>query len=101
MLMVKQESGGSCIVENTTKGLERNVEFMKKVSQETGVHIVAPSGYYVDASHRADMTQLKVSELADEMTTDILEGCDGTNIKCGVIGELGCSWPLTSERFYS
>ena len=75
--------------------------FMKKVSQETGVHIVAPSGYYVDASHRADMTQLKVSELADEMTTDILEGCDGTNIKCGVIGELGCSWPLTSERFYS
>ena len=98
--MVKQESGGSCIVENTTKGLERNVEFMKKVSQETGVHIVAPSGYYVDASHRADMTQLKVSELADEMTTDILEGCDGTKIKCGVIGELGCSWPLTSETCY-
>lgn len=30
---------------------------------------------------------------------EILHGADGTSIKCGVIGEIGCSWPLTeSER---
>ena len=84
-------------MENTTRGIGRNVEFMRKVASETGLHIVAPSGYYIDATHRDDMSKLKVSELAQEMTHDILEGCDGTNIKCGVIGELGCSWPLTGS----
>ncbi|KAH0501564.1 Phosphotriesterase-related protein [Microtus ochrogaster] len=33
------------------------------------------------------------------LVNEILHGADGTSIKCGVIGEIGCSWPLTdSER---
>lgn len=29
---------------------------------------------------------------------EILHGADGTSIKCGVIGEIGCSWPLTESE---
>jgi phosphotriesterase-related protein len=35
-----------------------------------------------------------VEEMAAHMKTEIVEGCEGTGIKCGVIGEIGCSWPL-------
>ncbi|XP_025072608.1 phosphotriesterase-related protein isoform X2 [Alligator sinensis] len=34
-------------------------------------------------------------QLTDIIVNEILSGADGTNIKCGVIGEIGCSWPLT------
>lgn len=38
-------------------------------------------------------------QLTGIIVDEILSGADGTNIKCGVVGEIGCSWPLTeSER---
>ena len=37
-------SGGGCLVENSTLGLSRKSAFMKRVSQETGVHVIAGAG---------------------------------------------------------
>ena len=37
-------AGGGCIVENSTFGLNRRSEFLKNLSQETGVHIIAGTG---------------------------------------------------------
>ncbi|XP_060048212.1 phosphotriesterase-related protein isoform X7 [Erinaceus europaeus] len=43
--------------------------------------------------------QVLKPELTEVLVNEILHGADGTKIKCGVIGEIGCSWPLTeSER---
>ena len=39
------------------------------------------------------MTQ---EEMAVAMTTEILEGCEGTGIRTGIVGEIGCNWPLFS-----
>lgn len=36
-------------------------------------------------------------EMAEVMKTDLLHGADGGDIKCGIIGEIGCSWPLGSK----
>ena len=43
-------ASGSCIVENSTIGINRKTSFLKKVSQETGVHIIAGSGLFELAS---------------------------------------------------
>ena len=40
-------AGGGCIVENSTKGLDRKSGFLREVSRQTGVHVVAGTGYYV------------------------------------------------------
>ena len=37
-------SGGGAIVENSTFGLQRKNSFLKKLSEETGVHVVAGTG---------------------------------------------------------
>ena len=39
-------------------------------------------------------------QMADVMVHEIVEGVEGSGgVRCGVIGEVGCSWPLTeSER---
>ena len=43
-------SGGGCIVENSTFGLNRRTSFLKELSQETGVHIIAGTGIFIDIS---------------------------------------------------
>jgi len=39
-----KQFGGGAIVENTNHGIQRNVKFMKEVSQRTGVHVIAGTG---------------------------------------------------------
>jgi predicted metal-dependent phosphotriesterase family hydrolase len=36
--------GGGAVVENTNHGLQRNVKFLKEVSQRTGIHVIAGTG---------------------------------------------------------
>ncbi|XP_013783165.1 phosphotriesterase-related protein-like isoform X2 [Limulus polyphemus] len=87
-------NGGGSIVENTTNGLNRDLNFMQKVSVETGVNIIAGAGYYVAGSQSTSTLDNSIEYFAGVMKRELLEGASGTTIRCGVIGELGCSWPL-------
>ncbi len=51
------------------------------------------TGYYVAASHRPSLLNAGVEEIHDTMLAELTEGCED-GIKCGIIGEIGCSWPL-------
>ena len=42
-----KENGGGSIVEATTVGINPDWEFLKEVSQSTGVHIIAGAGHYM------------------------------------------------------
>ena len=39
-----QENGGGTIVEQSTYGLQRDIQFLKKLSQLSGIHVVAGTG---------------------------------------------------------
>ena len=51
-----------------------------------------------DAVHPEDMDERNVEELAREIVGDITEGVDGSGIRAGIIGEVGCTWPLTPNE---
>uniref|UniRef100_A0A8C0XRJ6 N-acetyltaurine hydrolase n=2 Tax=Castor canadensis TaxID=51338 RepID=A0A8C0XRJ6_CASCN len=98
-LLYFKAKGGGTMVENTTTGISRDVQTLKWLAEQTGVHIISGAGFYVDATHSSETRAMSVEQLTDILINEILHGADGTNIKCGVIGEIGCSWPLTeSER---
>lgn len=90
-----QENGGGTIVENSTHGLHRDLTFLQEVSLKTGVDIVAGTGFYIAASQTKSMLTKTTEELAnimrDELPFDLKKDMRGV---CGIIGELGCSWPL-------
>jgi phosphotriesterase-related protein len=44
------------------------------------------------------MDDLDESVLAEQITSEIFDGADGTDVKAGLIGEIGCSWPLTPNE---
>ncbi|XP_045624915.2 LOW QUALITY PROTEIN: phosphotriesterase-related protein [Procambarus clarkii] len=90
-----KKHGGGTIVENSTFGLNRNVSFMRKLSQQHGVNIIAGAGYYVMAAQNKETLGISVEDMVNSMTMELTFGCGDTpDIKCGIIGEIGCSWPL-------
>ncbi|XP_072524787.1 N-acetyltaurine hydrolase [Salminus brasiliensis] len=93
-----KKAGGGTIVENTTTGITRNLPVLRQLSKDTKVHIVAGAGYYVDATHSAETRKMTVEKLTDIIVSEVLHGADGTDIRCGVIGEIGTSWPITESE---
>ncbi|XP_025109102.1 phosphotriesterase-related protein-like isoform X3 [Pomacea canaliculata] len=87
--------GGQAVVENTTTGLSRDVGFLKLVSDVSGVHIISGTGFYAESFQSESVRQLSEEAMSEVMRQEITNGVENTDIKCGVIGEVGCSWPLT------
>tara|TARA_B100000029_G_scaffold499190_1_gene569228 strand:- start:6963 stop:8030 length:1068 start_codon:yes stop_codon:yes gene_type:complete len=89
--------GGDSIVDVTSIGLGRDPVGLAKISQATGVNVIAGTSYKKTES---DKKQKKYSEklISDEMIKEIHHGIDHTNIKAGIIGEIACDWPLNSEN---
>lgn len=86
-----RDAGGRSICEVSTIGMGRDPVALKALSERTGVNVVMGGGLYIDPSH-PDWTRNKtVDELADIFAADVLEGADGTDIRSGIIGEIGTS----------
>ena len=95
------EVGGGAIVDATTKEIGRNPGALAQISRESGVHIIMGAGFYVEAVHPEDMDERSVDDLAREIIGDIVEGVEGSGVKAGIIGEIGCTWPLAPNEHKS
>lgn len=91
-------AGGNCIVDVTPVGIGRDPEALVRVSTATDLHIVMGAGFYVDVTHPAWIRQSTSSEIADHLIQEFTDGVAGTSIKPGLIGEIGCSWPITPSE---
>ena len=56
------------------------------------------AGYYVDSVHPEGMDQLSEEEIASQIIEEIRLGVGTTRVKAGIIGEIGCSWPLAPNE---
>ena len=84
-----QEAGGGTIVELTTKGISPDPASMRRLSARTGLNVVAGTGWYTAATRPRDFIERTATDLAAEMTGEILEGFAGTDgVRAGIIGEL-------------
>ena len=86
--------GGGTIVDVTTIGIGRDPAGLGNIARATGANIVMGAGYYIAPSHPDGMDEVTVDDLTAEMVADVTTGVGNTGIKAGIIGELGCGWPL-------
>jgi phosphotriesterase-related protein len=93
-------AGGSTIVEATSIGIGRDPCGLARIARATGLNIVMGASYYVDETHPPDrrVAERREDEIVDEIARDVLDGADGTDVRAGFIGEVGCSWPLTDNE---
>ena len=80
--------GVKSVIEVTCNDMGRNVRMLKQISRECGIHIIASTGFYLEAYHPESVRSGTIGEICDIFCRDILEGIDGTDIRAGIIGEV-------------
>lgn len=88
-------AGGAAIVDLTTGGLKPDPEGLAHIAHETGVHVVMGCGHYVHEYQDPANAQRSIDDFAREMIGQITEGAWGTQVRAGIIGEIGCQSPWT------
>tara|TARA_Y100000590_G_scaffold366638_1_gene426111 strand:- start:17910 stop:18956 length:1047 start_codon:yes stop_codon:yes gene_type:complete len=91
-------AGGSTIVDTTNNGIGRDPSGLAKIARSTGLNIIMGSGYYVPMSHPPDINEKTADQITDEIVKDITIGVNDTNIKSGIIGEIGNFFPMDSVQ---
>jgi phosphotriesterase-related protein len=95
--MMKHE-GGDAIVELTCGGLSPDPAGLRRIAQGTGVHLVMGCGYYVNDYQDPRNHQRQIDDFASEMIGQILHGAWATDVRAGMIGEIGCQAPWTDTE---
>jgi len=93
-----KRAGGDTIVDPSNIGLTRDPLALAHVSRATGLNVIMGSGYYVSPSHPADMDSKTEEDICAEIVREVTEDVADTGIRAGIIGEIGCSWPLTRNE---
>jgi phosphotriesterase-related protein len=81
------------IVDLTNQSMGRDVGYVRKVAEETGINIIMSTGFYLERCLDGSIAELTVSELADAAVHDLVSGIGDSDVKAGVIGEIAWSDP--------
>ncbi len=87
------QAGGGAIVDVTTTGLAPNPSGLAAIARGAGLHVVAGAGCYTEPYVDAATRKRPAAALAEAIVSRLTDGAGG--VRCGIIGEIGCSWPLT------
>jgi phosphotriesterase-related protein len=90
--------GGQTVVEPTCQGIGRDPRALRRIAEASGLNIIMGAGYYLGSSHPAKVADMSIDQIADEIVQEATVGVDGTDIKIGLIGEIGVSADFTAEE---
>lgn len=92
------KAGGGTIVDVTTGEFGRDPQALRTISDRTGLHVVMGCGHYHAMFHPATLAEMSEDAIADSIVQDIQEGVGDSGIRAGIIGEVGCSWPMHPDE---
>ena len=94
--------GCGTLVDVTPVGLNRDPAALRDLARRTGIQVVMGCGWYRDSYYpaKAEIDSRSVDSLADEMIAEIEEGAQGTDVRPGIIGEIGTekNWMSPAEE---
>ena len=88
--------GGGTLVDVTPIGIGRDLARLARLSQATGLHIVAGAGWYRQAYYPAEarIDRRSIDDLADEIVQEFTDG----PVRPGIIGEIGTDKPWVTAQ---
>ncbi|HKY89273.1 MAG TPA: hypothetical protein VJ141_04770, partial [Candidatus Limnocylindrales bacterium] len=86
------------VVDVTLQSIGRDAARLRRLSEATGLHLVMGCGWYRQAYYPAEarIGRRTVDDLAAELVREFHEGADGTDVRPGIIGEIGTDKPWMS-----
>jgi len=88
--------GGGALVDVTPIGIGRDLTRLARLSQATGLHIMAGAGWYRQAYYPAEarIDRRSINDLADEIVQEFVDG----PVRPGIIGEIGTDKPWVTAQ---
>lgn len=90
------KKGLKTVVEVSNLGMGRNVVGLKKISEDLGIHIVASTGFYKEEYYPNLVFEESIDKISEGFIKEIEIGIKDTNIKAGIIAEIGTSYKKIS-----
>ena len=86
------------IVDMTNQSMGRAPEYVRRLTEETGINIILSTGHYLEKFIDDSVMDQSPEEIAEEAIRDLTVGIDGSRIRAGVIGEIAWSAPGPLEK---
>ena len=80
-----KDLGGGGMVELTTAAWGRDIKVLKRISEESGVHIVATAGFYTWPFIPRQVDERPITQLADDLIVELTKGADGADTTAGIL----------------
>jgi phosphotriesterase-related protein len=77
------KDGVSCIVDGGHPDMDRRLDALKRIAAESGVHIVASGGYYMQRNYPPEIATKSAGQIADDLVRDAIAE------RWGAFGEIG------------
>lgn len=90
--------GGASVVDLTLPDIGRDPVALLALSKLTGLNIVAGCGHYIQISHPSTLAEESIDSIAERFLREVLEGIGDTDIRAGVLGEIGTSCPIHQDE---
>lgn len=97
-LLLFKRNGGHTIADVTPNCLKRDPLGLARVARVTGLNIIMGTAHYLAMAHPPEMEDWTEQQIAAEFVDEIMIGAGGTGVRAGIIGEIGCSWPLAKNE---
>ena len=102
-LMYYKNAGGISLIDQTTGGLRGGIAEgalrdlrpnkhaleIREISRQTGLNIILGAGWYREPFYPPHLNRNSTNQIADDLINDIKIGIDGTDVKAGILGEIG------------
>jgi len=104
-LVQYKQAGGTTIVDQTTGGLRghdhdilpvTHALAVREIAERTGINVILGAGWYRELYYPQELQRKKTDQIAEELVRDVEEGIEGTDVRAGVLGEIGAHFTWIS-----
>jgi phosphotriesterase-related protein len=91
-------AGGGTLVDVTPKHVGGDPRRVRGLARELGLHCVHGTAIYTQPFHPDRVARSSIDDLRAEFVGDVRSGIDGTDVRAGVIGEIGLSGHIHDDE---
>ena len=91
-------AGGGAVVDLTPTGIGADPEEVRRIGRGTGLDVVHGTAYYTYAAHPDYVADMSLEEIADTFVDEVRNGIAGTDVRAGMVGEVGLSGSIHEQE---